>query len=161
MVLLCEVFEKVHGGGGSNRKFGVVTGCENPAASLRVDGLNGQIHGFHRPHRIIPLPGANLFQPRPNLPRLPVLTQPHQSGNYRPHSRGLIHGYIVLRKARRRSITARGLVNGRQGKFFPFAGPGKMYLYFCVTHDYKGMLMSTKSAVSSDSMALTAKASRA
>ncbi|WAK79083.1 hypothetical protein [Akkermansia phage Moulinsart] len=154
-----EVFEKIHSGGGSNRKFGVVTGCEHPAAfGLRMDGLDGQFHGFQSPHRVIRY--EKLFQPRPNLNGLPILPQSHQRGHYRLHGRSLLRWYLVLRKACRRSITSLVPINGRQGKFFPFAGPGKMYLYFCVTHDYKGMLMSTKSAVSSVSMAFSAIASR-
>ena len=58
-------------------------------------------------------------------------------------------------------IAVRVPVNGRQGEVPPLSRLGELYLYFCVTHDYKGMLMSTKSAVSSDSMALTAIASNA
>ena len=45
MVLLCEVFEKIHGGRVGNNELRVITGSEHPPPALRIDSLNGQHHG--------------------------------------------------------------------------------------------------------------------
>nr|DAF14963.1 MAG TPA: hypothetical protein [Bacteriophage sp.] len=135
LLISSEKLEKLHGGGVRDDKSRVVRGCKNPAASgRRMDGLNGQLHGFHRPHRVIRFRGVEFFQPRPHLHRLPVLTHAHQRGNYGGHCRGMVRWYLVLRIARRRSISALVLINGRQSEFLPCSRLRKLNLYFCVVH---------------------------
>nr|DAY82886.1 MAG TPA: hypothetical protein [Caudoviricetes sp.] len=157
-----EMLEKLHGGGVRDDKSRVVRGCKNPAAfGLCMDGLNGQRHCINHCIGAVFRKGQGIFsQPCPYLDGLPVLAQFHQRGHNSGHCRGMVRGNLVLRKAGRRSITALVLINGRQSEFLPVAGPGELNLYFCVVHSI-GTLISSKSAVSSVSTALTAKASRA
>lgn len=72
---------------------------------------------------------------------------------------GLIGGYVVLGVAIRVCVAVRILIDGRQCEFVPLAGLGELYLYFCV-HPI-GTLISSKSVVSSVSMAFSAIAARA
>ena len=91
MVLLCEVFEKCHGGGVRDDEFRVVHPRERPASALGIDGLDGQRHGIggsRRPVDVISV-SCHLHQPRPYLGGLPVLAHAGNRGHRcRPRLRG-------------------------------------------------------------------------
>nr|DAE24622.1 MAG TPA: hypothetical protein [virus sp. ctPLL24] len=136
LLISSEKLEKLHGGVRGNDELRVVRGCKNPAAfGLRMDGLNGQRHRINHCIGTILRKGQDIFsQPCPYLDGLPVLAQPHQRGDDGLHRRGLLRWNIVRCIAGRRSITARVLINGRQGEFLPCSRLRKLNLYFCVVH---------------------------
>ena len=144
-------------------EFRVVTRGKCPASSLVINNLHGQADAPTR-CRLIRMPDKiDVFiQTRPHLDGFPWFRQPYQRGHDGLHCRGLVSGQVLLLVVVSTGIAVRVPVNSRQGEVPPIVQAGGIVSVFLRYSYYaKGVLISTKSSVTSETMVFAAIAPRA